>query len=215
MEKSNHLLNLKAKPVSKIAGRGGIVTFRRDIRASVRGLWIGALSFDQAVRTFRAAIGRSIEQAWIEGAQECGIQPDELAVEELTARDEFIFEQNELAPNFLGDVRNNSKANGGQLTPFLQRAEMWINQYFSAKQQSEALACANEKRIWVLGPVEKHCKTCPSLAGQVRRLSFWQNNVLPRNAPNNKLECGGFNCQCTLEKTNKPLSRGRLPQLAA
>jgi hypothetical protein len=205
----------KAKPINTIAGRGGIVLFRRNIRASVRGLWTGAITKRQALSTFRTAIERAIEQAWIEGAQECGIQEDELTVEELTARDEFIFEQNDLAPNFIDVIAAQSKANGGQITPLLQRAEMWINQYSSASQQSEAMACADEKRIWVLGQVEKHCGTCPRLAGQVRRLSFWNNNVLPRNAPNDRLICRGFNCQCTLRKTDKPISRGRLPRLAA
>jgi len=200
----------KAKPINTIAGRGPIVTFRRNLRASIRGLWTGALTKRQALNTFRRAIEIAIEKAWIEGAAECGIQPDELTVEELTARDEFIFNQNEFAAGFIDDIAAQSKANGGNLTPLLQRGEMWINQYESAKGQAEAMACANEKRIWVLGRTE-HCKTCQALAGQVRRLSFWQNNVLPRNAPNSKLECRGFNCQCSLQKTDKPISRGRLP----
>ncbi len=205
---------IKAKPISIIAGRGGIVTFRRNLRASVRGLWTGALSKAQALRTFRGAIERGIERAWLEGAAECGIQPDELTVEELTARDAFIFEQNDLAPNFLDAIAAQSKANGGKLQPLMQRNEMWVNQYDNAKQQSEALACENEKRVWVLGRTE-HCRTCQALAGQVRRLSFWMNNVMPRNPKNDKLECGGWRCQCSLEKTDRPLSRGRLPRLAS
>jgi hypothetical protein len=202
----------KAKPISTIAGRGGIVSFRRNVRASVRGLWTGAINKRQALSTFRSAIEKAIDQAWIEGAAECGIQADELTVEELTARDEFIFDQNDLATNFIDDIAAKSKANGGQLQPLMQRAEMWVNQYSSAKQQAEAMACANEKRVWRVGRAE-HCRTCLALNGQVRRLSFWQNNVLPRNAPNPKLECRGFRCQCTLEKTDKPISRGRLPRL--
>jgi hypothetical protein len=90
---------------------------------------------------------------------------------------------------------------------------MWVNQYESAKQKSATLACGDLKLRWQVGPTE-HCKTCLSLNGQVRRASFWANNVVPRNAPNPKLECGGFRCQCTLEKTDRPLTRGRLPRLA-
>ncbi|MHC4214105.1 MAG: hypothetical protein ACYSWP_12100 [Planctomycetota bacterium] len=202
----------KAKPINTIAGRGGIVSFRRNLRASVRGLWTGALSEAQALRTFRAAIERGIEQAWIEGAAECGIQPDELTTAELTKRDEFIFEQNDLAPNFVDAIEAQSKANGGKLQPLLQRNEMWVNQYDSAKQQSEALACANEKREWRVGRTE-HCRTCLALNGQVRRMSFWLNNVMPRSAPNEKLECGGYRCQCILRKTDRPISRGRIPRL--
>lgn len=208
------LSELKAKPVNKIAGRGGIVTFRHNIRASVRGLWTGALRKQQALSTFRRAIEQGIDKAWLEGAQECGIQENELTVEELTARDEFIFEQNELAPNFINDIAAKSKANGGKLQPLMQRAEMWINQYSSAKQQSEAMACKDEKREWRLGRTE-HCRTCLALNKQVRRMSFWINNVLPRNGPNDKLICRGFNCQCELRKTNKSVTRGRLPRLAS
>jgi hypothetical protein len=204
--------DIKAPKINTIAGRGGIASFRRNIRASVRGLWSGALTKRQALSAFRSAIERAVEKAWVEGAAECGIQENELTIEELTARDEFIFEQNDLAPNFIDDIAANPKANDGQLTPLLQRAELWINQYESAKQQSESLACANEKREWRIGRTE-HCRTCLALNGQVRRMSFWANNVLPRNAPNPKLECRGFRCQCTLRKTDKPISRGRIPRL--
>lgn len=206
-----NLYDVKA-PINTISGSGGIVTFRRNIRSAIRGLWTGAITKRQALSTFRSAVERAIEKAWIEGAQECGIQADELTVEELTKRDEFIFEQNEQAANFIDDIVDQSKANGGKLTPLLQRAEMWINQYSSAKQQSEVLACADEKREWQVGRTE-HCRTCLALNGQVRRMSVWANTILPRNAPNPKLECRGFRCQCTLRKTNKPISRGRIPGL--
>lgn len=206
------ILELKAKPVNQIAGSGGIAQFRRSLRSAIRGLWTGAITKRQALSTLRSAIERAVEKAWVEGAAECGIQADELTVEELTARDEFIFTQGEFATGFIDDIEAQSKANGGSLTPLLQRGEMWVNQYVSARQQSEAMACANEKRIWVLGKTE-HCRTCLALNGQVRRLSFWQNNVMPRNARNEKLQCQGFNCQCALVKTDKPITRGRLPRL--
>ncbi len=208
------IANTKAKPVKKIAGKGGIVSFRNNTRAAVRGLWSGALTLQQATRVFRLAIDKAIDQAWTEGARECGIQPDELTEAEVVARETFIVEQRELVPNFLKVVKDKSKTNGGKLQPLIQRNEMWVNQYSSAKQQSEALACGNEKREWRVGRTE-HCPTCLGLNRQVRRLSFWQNNVLPRNPDNEKLICRGFNCQCTLIKTDKPLSRGRLPRLAA
>lgn len=203
-------LDLKAKPINTIAGRGGIATFRRNLRAAIRGLWTGALRKAQALSVFRRAVEQAIEKAWLEGAAECGIQADELTVEELTARDEFIFNQNDFAAGFIDDIAAQSKANGGNLTPLLQRGEMWVNQYESARGQAEAMACADEKRVWRLGRTE-HCATCLALNGQVRRLSFWQNNVMPRMAPNPKLICGGWRCQCTLQKTDAPISRGRLP----
>jgi len=205
------LLQIKAKPVKKISGKGkGLAAFRRNTRAAVRGLWSGALNKDQAFDAFTVAIEQAIDLAWIEGAQECGIQESEFTKEEIEARDDFIFEQTGQLRPFIDDIEKKSKKNKGELTPLLTRNEMWVNQYSSAKQQSEALACRNEKREWRIGRTE-HCRTCLALNGQVRRLSFWANNVVPRNAPNERLECGGWRCQCTLRKTDKPISRGRLP----
>ena len=200
----------KAKPVNKIAGSGGIVTFRRNIRASVRGLWTGVLSPEQALKTFRVAIENGIEQAWREGAQECGIQPDEATVTELTARDEFIFEQNELAPNFLSVVRVQSKTNGGQLTPLLQRAEMWINRYNDAKNQSKTLACADQKGEWFLGRTEQHCLSCAGFNRRVYRFSTWATNgALPQSRT---LACNGFRCECRIDPTNKRITPGKFPR---
>lgn len=106
-------IDTKAPAINTIAGRGGIVTLRRNLRSAIRGLWTGALSRQQAITVFRRAMENGIEQAWVEGAAECGIQPDELTIEELTARDEFIFNQNDLADNFIDSVVEQSKLGGG------------------------------------------------------------------------------------------------------
>jgi len=189
----------------------GIDQYRRGLRSTVRGLWSGVLTSNQASDAFESSIERRITQAWNEGAAECDIASDELSEAELVARDDFIETQIEFMPQFLADVVANSKANGGKLRPQFSRVELWVNQYSSASQQSEAMACGDEKREWVVGRTE-HCRTCLTLNGQVRRLSFWESHVLPRNAPNERLQCGGYQCQCTLRPTNKPVSRGRLPR---
>lgn len=191
----------------------GIDQYRKGLRSAVRGLWSGVVTRSQATAAFRSAIERRITQAWNEGAAECDIGPDELSQAELNARDNFITNQIQFISQFLKDVVAGSKKNKGKLKPLFQRVELWVNQYSSAKLKSEAMACGDEKRIWVLGRVEKHCNTCPRLAGQVRRFSFWETHVLPRNGPNDKLECHGFNCKCELRKTMKPISKGRLPRL--
>ncbi len=190
----------------------GIDQYRKALRSAVRGLWSGVLTLSQASNAFEGAIERRITQAWNEGAAECDISPDELSEAELIARDDFIESQIEFMPQFLADVAANSKANSGKLRPQFSRTELWVNQYSSAKQQSEAMACGDEKREWRIGRVEKHCRTCLALNGQVRRMSFWQTHVVPRNAPNSRIECGGWRCDCNLIKTNKPINRGRLPR---
>jgi len=183
-----------------------ITRYRAGLRAAVRGLWSGALDYDQAFDAMMAAIRSGITRAWHEGAAQCGIRPDELSPEEQMELQRFIqgqfgqiarvlnwVEQNrkELTRQRPPEQRINLLSRKGNLTVY-GRLEMWINQYPSAVMKSAAMACADEKRIWTLGIVEKHCKTCPALAGKVKRMSFWLKHVLPRNAPNDKLECGGY-----------------------
>lgn len=204
------LSEIKAPKINTVQGRGGIVIFRRNLRASVRGLWNGAITRRQALTTFRRAIEQAVERAWVEGAAECDIQENELTVEELTARDEFILEQGELAENFIGDIVARSKVNGGKLTPLLQRAEMWVNRYNDAKGQGKSLACANVKGEWILGPTEKHCRSCAGLNGRVYRFSVWrENGALPQSQ---RLFCNGFRCQCRIDPTDKRITSGRFPR---
>ena len=100
---------------------------------------------------------------------------------------------------------------GGKLDPLMQRAELWALRYQDVKTRGRMMACGDQKFKWVLGPTE-HCSTCAKLAGLVHRGSQWRNYVLPQNPPNEQLECGGWNCRCSLEPTTERASR-RYPPL--
>ncbi len=195
--------------------------YQASLRAAVRGLWSGALDYDQAFDAMMSAIRRGITQAWNAGAAGCGIKPDELTPDERIARDIFIQNQFGSIGKLLTWVEQNRRGSGGvRLTqkPGVQsiygRLGMWVNQYPSAQMKSGGMACGDEKRIWILGPTE-HCPTCKKLAGKVKRYSFWVRTVMPRNAPNDKLKCGGYKCQCTLVRVGMdvPITRGPLPRL--
>ena len=69
------------------------------------------------------------------------------------------------------------------------------------------------KLRWVLGPTKTHCRTCSKLSGKVKRASWWRDNVMPQQPPNESLECQGWKCGCVLEPTDEPLSRGRMPNV--
>ncbi len=187
--------------------------YRRNLRTAVRGLWSGSLTLPQSRNSFESTIERRLTDAWIQGAAECDISADELTQAELIARDDFIEQQTENLGPFLQSIRDKNQANGAPLAPHFTRLGMWVNQWSSAFQKGEAMACADGKRRWQVGRTE-HCITCLRLNGKVKRLSFWLENVLPRNAPNMCLACRGFRCACTLLRTTAPISRGPLPRLA-
>lgn len=183
-------------------------TFRRSIRAAVRGLWNGSLSIAQFGEAMQSAIKRNLTNAWTEGAAECDIAGDELSDEEIKARDEFIEGQYGYIGGFAGAIREGDKISGEKLQPLFLRAEMWINRYGEVRNQAKAMACADGKLEWRTNVrCREHCSSCSRLSGKVKRGSYWNKTILPRSRD---LECGGFRCCCELVPTDKPLSKGRL-----
>ena len=90
------------------------------------------------------------------------------------------------------------------------RIPMWINTYRDVVNTAKLMAGANVKLIWVLGPTD-HCSSCLKLAGKVKRKREWLSaGIQPQSRA---LECGGFNCQCSLQPTSERASPGRLPSL--
>lgn len=190
-----------------------IESFRRGIRSSVRALWSGVIDSRQFAVSMQAAIGRGIANAWEVGASEGGITPDEYSTDEQKALAEFLTTQYESVGEFGVYIVSHNKKSGKPLEPLLSRAEMWVNQYESARMRAAAMAAGNEKRVWTLGATKVHCPSCKKLEGIVKRYSFWLEHVMPRSAPNDGLECGGYRCQCELRKTRKPTTPGALPRL--
>jgi hypothetical protein len=191
-----------------------IATYQRSLRSAVRGLWLGTIDVSQFNNAIESAINRGLTRAWQEGAQDCGIKPDELSQDELIALDERIIEELDRIPNLSQLVQANLKVDGGKLTPLFERLDLWTNRYRDISNQAKTMACADEKLIWRLGPTERHCRTCPRLDGKIKRGSTWLSlNLRPQNPPNALLECGGWNCLCELNPTDRPVSRGPLPRV--
>ena len=66
--------------------------------------------------------------------------------------------------------------------------------------------------VWRLGRTEQHCSTCFALNGTVASATDWViSGIRPQAAPNARLECGGWRCDCSLDVTDEPLSAGGVP----
>lgn len=191
----------------------GIDNYQSGLRSAVRGFWSGVFDFDQFFDVMILTIERGLTRAWEEGAKECGIQPDEASSEEKTAlKNAIVSEQGRISG--LADFVEENKKGTGKLGTLFKRLKLWVNRYKDINNEAKIFACADEKLIWLLGVVEKHCKTCPRLHRKVKRANFWKSKgVRPQNFPNEKLECQGFNCKCDLKPTSLPVSRGPLPSL--
>lgn len=207
----NPIQELNVKKTS--IGSAGTENYRRMIRAAIRGLWTGAIDYDGFWNAMSSAINSGLTGAWHAGMKDCGVQPDEMTSQESAALLRRIVYEHQWIDGFANAIEQGSKANGGALTTLYNRAEIWIGRWEGVRTEARVMACADKKLKWTLGPTE-HCSSCTRLDGQVRRASFWNDKgILPRIHDAPYLDCHGFRCQCTLEPTDDPLSRGPLPKL--
>ena len=188
--------------------------YRMGIRRAVRGLWSGAIDRQQFADAMSATIDRGQRYAFEDGARECGILPGELTEKELDRIQDAILYEMQWIEGFGQAIEDGSRANKGKLEPLFQRAEIWIGRYVGFMSEARTMACSDRKFRWTLGRTKNPCSSCVKLNGQVRRGSFWNDRgILPRVHGAEYLECHGFRCDCTLEPTQEPASRGPLPKL--
>ena len=186
--------------------------YQLNLRAAAYGLWSGKMDYYSAFDQMFAAIDRGLPQGWAEGAKECGILPDEYSPEERQALDQALRIEKDHVDEFLTWIEEHNQASGSKRDAIYGRLDVWVNRYRDVVNRAKAMACSDQKLRWVLGPTE-HCTTCAKLSGRIKRGSYWQSHVMPQSPPNGQLECGGWNCQCTLQPTEDRASSGPLPSL--
>jgi len=86
------------------------------------------------------------------------------------------------------------------------RLRLWVNTLIRANTQAKLNAPIppgqpEPRFVWVLGATEKHCSDCAAFAGKVLLQSEWARLPSPQSPD---LECGGWNCDCSLVATDEP-----------
>lgn len=189
--------------------------YRMDIRAVVRGLWSGVLTYFQAWEQMDLAIRRGLPLAWQDGSEECGIMPSDWTPQERQALESAIARELGYVDGFLTAIEEGSKANGGKLGPLMGRADVWVTRYLDVRNQAMLMSCKDKKLVWRLDCLrmsKEHCRDCLRLAGRVHRASVWaQYDIRPQHR---KLACGGWRCACCFEETDAPARPGRPPSLS-
>lgn len=189
-------------------------TYFRRLKNIVRGLWAGEIDEANWFDLMDAQIRAGMREAWIEGAKAVGVNQDEFTQEELIAIDEKAFNQLPFLPGFGSDIVRRSKENGFNLAVHDARIELWANRWNEAFNDAKLSARDNPKLEWELGATEEHCPSCSRLNGKVKRQSYWkERGIQPQNGPNPMLKCEGWGCDCQLTPTDKPISKGPLPNV--
>lgn len=188
-----------------------LADFRLNLRAQVRAYWKGLRTKDEFIVGFFNAVDRGYNQAFRQGAADCGVKPDDYPNEARTMLQEKINSQFGFIVELANDIV--TQENGGKLGSAFTRIEVWISRYGEIAQMAKGLVCGDQNMKWVLG-VAEHCSSCLKLNGIVKPASFWNSRgILPRIAGADYLECKGYNCKCSLEPTDDPATKGRFPSL--
>ena len=190
----------------------------KSIETYDRQLWSYALELYRTgdggvfLDKFIEAIASQLTRAWNEGAREVGIDPKEMTDDDRAELKAIIDGEYDQVIKLAEAIM---ESRSGTLDEFRQkfrsRIDLWVNRYTDVIGRARVYFGGKTRLKWTLGKTEEHCETCATLNGIVAFASEWeQAGIKPQSPPNGMLECGGWNCRCSLEVTDKRRSPNAL-----
>ena len=181
-----------------------LATLERMVRNVYNGIEGGEF-IDIMANLIQGQISQAFLEAWkAEGTD--ATFPDYLQA----ASEQMILDQYDHVDQFYRDIVD-ARIDKTPIDPLISRCALWAARWNEAYNQGVALITENEggNLVWELGGTEEHCATCYTLNGIVARASEWHElDVHPQGGPNEKLECGGWRCDCSLSPTDQRRSPG-------
>jgi hypothetical protein len=150
-------------------------------------------------------VQQQITRAYREALRDEGLDPNLVKTQYADNIQDIIVSEYERISNFAADIEIASHWEKGY-EQFNVRTQLWANRYDDAYNRAIADIATEQgaKMEWQLGATEQHCETCAALNGIVARASVWNElGMKPQQPPNTALECGGWQCDCSLVITNK------------
>jgi len=187
--------------------------FRDTLNRLFRNLYNGYIG-GEFVEVMRNLILGQIVDAYVRVWSEQGGDGDPPAYLNQSA-ETMVKEQQSFVEPLYKDIVD-ARVNETSFEPFKIRAEMWAARYKEAEQNAVQLITQETggKLIWIYDPTKEHCTTCEQLHLVVAFASEWERSGLkPQHAPNDMLECGGWQCGCTLTATDKRRSPNAMDKL--
>ena len=188
--------------------------FDRKVKQLTRDLYNGKITQDAMVDEMADLVQNQLERAWREGMRNNGLDPEkDMTPEWEQVLQELIADEYEHVDGFaqaIVDARDSAPPEDPQknLAGLLSRAELWSNRYNEVVSYCMVITRPDDRFKWVYGDTV-HCRTCEDLNGIVATGKQWQDSgYRPQDPPNEKLDCGGWRCQCRLEYTEDPLTEG-------
>ena len=187
-----------------------------QIERLVKSVYAGNLGgdfIDTMANVISGQLTQAYTQAWAD-EEGTGELPDYLA----TSLETTILNQYDYVDQYYRDIVD-ARVDETSIDPLLFRAALWAQRWTESYNEAVRLITLENggNMIWTLGATEAHCPECAGFNGIVARAKEWDAlDIRPQNAPNNKITCGGWQCDCSLLPTDKrrsPNAYGRLEEI--
>jgi len=198
------LLSRKAR---HMAGDTEVKTYeyyRKTIINLVESLWNGNIG-GEFVDIMYNLIHGQLSDAYERAMAEAELLPEDATPEMREEVANAIRQEQQFVQPLFKEIIIAKTTEGETIDQFLDRAEIWANRYNDVYNQAKlSIAGIMGKKLeWVMGDAE-HCSTCQTLSGKVAYAAEWERSGFhPQGPPNPLLECGGWNCACSLVPTDK------------
>lgn len=216
MNPRRNLINALALVYDALATLGyatkTVAYYERVLRGAVLNFYRGSIGSGEFIGIMIDLIEGQFRRAWNEGMRAVGLEPttDMLPEWELTLK-KRINQEFEHVLDFAQAVQD-AKDKQTPIDLLYSRVYLWANRYNEVMALAQTTCGGKVKLQWILGATERHCSTCSRLNGVVAYSFEWEAAGLhPQGAPNPRLECGGWRCDCRLVPTRRYRTRGGIP----
>lgn len=162
--------------------------------------FIGGVFIDTLANLISGQLTDAYMRAWADDGNFSELPPYLLQSLETAILDQYNY-----VDQFYRDIVD-ARVDGTSIAPLINRAQMWANRYNEAYNETMRLITLENggKLEWIEGDTIQKCETCVALNGMVLYAKEWESlGVHPQGAPNDKLICKGWHCDCTLLPTDK------------
>lgn len=188
--------------------------YDRALNRDVLDFYRGDMESGEFIEDMIRLIEGQFSRAWNEGMRNVGLDPGK----DMTPEWESIL-QGEIDAELdhvldFAQAIEDARLAGTPVAPLQGRVSLWVNRYNEIVNLAERTCEPQMNFMWVLGATEEHCSTCAALNGIIATGDDWERSGYhPQGAPNDKLECGGWRCDCSLEPTDDKVTEGGIPNV--
>lgn len=175
--------------------------FEGEIAAILSDAADGSINKTSFSARMRSAINKYGRLAMLDGLNAGGVETDELDTDDKTTLATLLAAQSPYVSNVANEIFN---SDGGFKGSPDFRASLWVAKtlepfYYAGLQSADQ----NGMYKFVGTDGDESCSTCKKLKGQVHRLKDWVRKKLVPRVDTENFECGGWQCQHYLEKTDE------------